>query len=165
MPPVETATGEEMIPCVTGDPKENKSVTVSKIRQGMVKDENYVHTDNNFTTQLKDKLDGISLALKSGNSNVDAEQFNFLTDAINKSTIIPSYFDRENAIKYLDVSDTEFARLTYKGTKFHPVQPLLSPVRVQGMTKPVYLKDTLDALKKNGLIRPKKSRGKYKTKN
>jgi hypothetical protein len=33
------------------------------------------------------------------------------------------------------------------------------------MTKPVYLKDTLDALKKNGLIRPKKSRGKYKTKN
>lgn len=38
MPPVETATGEEMIPCVTGDPKQNKSVTVSKIRQGMVKD-------------------------------------------------------------------------------------------------------------------------------
>jgi hypothetical protein len=71
----------------------------------------------------------------------------------------------ENAIKYLDVSDTEFARLTYKGTKFHPVQPLLSPVRVQGMTKPVYLKETLDALKNNGLIRPKKSRGKYKTKN
>lgn len=33
MPPVETATGEEMIPCVTGSPKENKSVTVSKIRQ------------------------------------------------------------------------------------------------------------------------------------
>lgn len=59
MPPVETATGEEMIPCVTGSPKQNKSVTVSKIRQGMVKDENYVHTDNNFTTQLKDKLDGI----------------------------------------------------------------------------------------------------------
>ena len=50
MPPVETATGEEMIPCVTGSPKENKSVTVSKIRQGMVMDENYVHTDNNFTT-------------------------------------------------------------------------------------------------------------------
>lgn len=59
MPPVETATGEEMIPCVTGDPKQNKSVTVSKIRQGMVKDESYVHTDNNFTTQLKTKLDGI----------------------------------------------------------------------------------------------------------
>lgn len=59
MPPVETATGEEMIPCVTGSPKENKSVTVSKIRQGMVMDENYVHTDNNFTTQLKTKLDGI----------------------------------------------------------------------------------------------------------
>lgn len=59
MPPVETATGEEMIPCVTGSPKENKSVTVSKIRQGMVMDESYVHTDNNFTTQLKDKLDGI----------------------------------------------------------------------------------------------------------
>ena len=57
MPPVDIATGEEMIPCVTGSPKENKSVTVSKIRQGMVKDENYVHTDNNFTTQLKDKLD------------------------------------------------------------------------------------------------------------
>ena len=38
MPPVETATGEEMIPCVTGSPKENKSVTVSKIRQGMVMD-------------------------------------------------------------------------------------------------------------------------------
>lgn len=32
------------------------------------------------------------------------------------------------------------------------------------MTKPVYLKETLDALKNNGLIRPKKSRGKYKTK-
>lgn len=115
----------------------------------------------NYSTILASLLDGISLALKSGNSNVDAEQFNFLTDAINRSAIIPSYFDRENAIKYLDVSDTEFARLTYKGTKFHPVQPLLSPVRVQGMTKPVYLKDTLDALKKNG----KKSRGKYKTKN
>lgn len=99
----------------------------------------------NYNTILASLLDGISLALKSGNSNVDAEQFNFLTDAINKSTIIPSYFDRENAIKYLDVSDTEFARLTYKGTKFHPVQPLLSPVRVQGMTKPVYLKETLDA--------------------
>lgn len=97
----------------------------------------------NYNTILASLLDGISLALKSGNSNVDAEQFNFLTDAINKSTIIPSYFDRENAIKYLDVSDTEFARLTYKGTKFHPVQPLLSPVRVQGMTKPVYLKETL----------------------
>lgn len=78
----------------------------------------------NYNTILASLLDGISLALKSGNSNVDAEQFNFLTDAINKSTIIPSYFDRENAIKYLDVSDTEFARLTYKGTKFHPVQPL-----------------------------------------
>lgn len=118
----------------------------------------------NYSTILASLLDGISLALKSGNSNVDAEQFNFLTDAINRSTIIPSYFDRKNAIKYLDVSDTEFARLTYKGTKFHPVQPLLSPVRVQGMTKPVYLKETLDALKNNGLIRPKKSRGKYKTK-
>ena len=59
MPPVDTATGEEMIPCVTGSPKQNKSVTVSKIRQGMVKDESYVHTDNNFTTQLKTKLDGI----------------------------------------------------------------------------------------------------------
>lgn len=72
----------------------------------------------NYNTILASLLDGISLALKSGNSNVDAEQFNFLTDAINRSTIIPSYFDRENAIKYLDVSDTEFARLTYKGTKF-----------------------------------------------
>lgn len=105
----------------------------------------------NYNTILASLLDGISLALKSGNSNVDAEQFNFLTDAINRSTIIPSYFDRENAIKYLDVSDTEFARLTYKGTKFHPVQPLLSPVRVQGMTKPVYLKETLDALKNKSL--------------
>ena len=114
----------------------------------------------NYNTILASLLDGISLALKSGNSNVDAEQFNFLTDAINRSTIIPSYFDRENAIKYLDVSDTEFARLTYKGTKFHPVQPLLSPVRVQGMTKPVYLKETLDALKNNGLIRPMRSRSK-----
>lgn len=83
----------------------------------------------NYSTILASLLDGISLALKSGNSNVDAEQFNFLTDAINKSTIIPSY------------------------------------VRVQGMTKPVYLKETLDALKNNGIIRPKKSRGKYKTKN
>lgn len=121
----------------------------------------------NYNTILASLLDGISLALKSGNSNVNvnAEQFNFLTDAINKSTIIPSYFDRENAIKYLDISDTEFARITYKGTKFHPVTPLLSPVRVQGMTKPVYLKDSLDALKNNGLVRPKKPRGKYKTKN
>ena len=65
----------------------------------------------------------------------------------------------------LIIIGTQTARLTYKGTKFHPVQPLLSPVRVQGMTKPVYLKETLDALKNNGLIRPKKSRGKYKTKN
>lgn len=79
----------------------------------------------NYNTILASLLDGISLALKSGNSNVDAEQFNFLTDAINKSTIIPSYFDRENAIKYLDVSDTEFARLTYKGTKFHPVTTVI----------------------------------------
>jgi len=55
MPPVETATGEEMIPCVTGSPKENKSVTVSKIRQGMVMDESYVHTDNNFTTPVKNQ--------------------------------------------------------------------------------------------------------------
>jgi hypothetical protein len=109
----------------------------------------------NYNTILASLLDGISLALKSGNSNVNADQFNFLTDAINKSTIIPSYFDRENAIKYLDISDTEFARITYKGTKFHPVTPLLSPVRVQGMTKPVYLKDSLDALKNNGLVRPK----------
>ena len=61
----------------------------------------------NYNTILASLLDGISLALKSGNSNVDAEQFNFLTDAINRSTIIPSYFDRENAIKYLDVSDTK----------------------------------------------------------
>lgn len=105
----------------------------------------------NYNTILASLLDGISLALKSGNSNVNTEQFNFLTDAINKSTIIPSYFDRENAIKYLDISDTEFARITYKGTKFHPVTPLLSPVRVQGMTKPVYLKDSLDALKNKGL--------------
>ena len=103
--------------------------------------------------------------MNSRHSNVNAEQFHFLTEAITQSTLRPSYFDRENAIKYLDISDTEFARITYKGTKFHPVTPLLSPVRVQGMTKPVYLKDTLDALKKNGLIRPKKSRGKYKTKN
>lgn len=105
----------------------------------------------NYNTILASLLDGISLALKSGNSNVDAEQFNFLTDAINKSTIIPSYFD--------DVSDTEFARLTYKGTKFHPVQPLLSPVRVQGMTKPVYLKETLDALKKQRAYTSKEVKG------
>lgn len=70
----------------------------------------------NYNTILASLLDGISLALKSGNSNVDAEQFNFLTDAINKSTIIPSYFDRENAIKYLDVSDTEFARVSSRTT-------------------------------------------------
>lgn len=107
----------------------------------------------NYNTILASLLDGISLALKSGNSNVDAEQFNFLTDAINRSTIIPSYFDRENAIKYLDVSDTEFARLT------HPVQPLLSPVRVQGMTKPVYLKETLDALKKQRAYTSKEVKG------
>nr|UWF97620.1 MAG: hypothetical protein [Bacteriophage sp.] len=37
----------------------------------------------NYNTILASLLDGISLALKSGNSNVDAEQFNFLTDAIN----------------------------------------------------------------------------------
>lgn len=81
----------------------------------------------NYNTILASLLDGISLALKSGNSNVNADQFNFLTDAINKSTIIPSYFDRENAIKYLDVSDTEFARLTYKGTKFLPYNRYYHP--------------------------------------
>lgn len=53
----------------------------------------------NYNTILASLLDGISLALKSGNSNVDAEQFNFLTDAINKSTIIPSYFDRKKCHK------------------------------------------------------------------
>lgn len=42
----------------------------------------------NYNTILASLLDGISLALKSGNSNVDAEQFNFLTDAINKSTMM-----------------------------------------------------------------------------
>ena len=77
----------------------------------------------NYNTILASLLDGISLALKSGNSNVDAEQFNFLTDAINRSTIIPSYFDRENAIKYLDVSDTEFARLHTKALSFIPYLP------------------------------------------
>lgn len=72
----------------------------------------------NYNTILASLLDGISLALKSGNSNVNAEQFNFLTDAINKSTIIPSYFDRENAIKYLDISDTEFARKHIRALNF-----------------------------------------------
>lgn len=54
----------------------------------------------NYNTILASLLDGISLALKSGNSNVDAEQFNFLTDAINKSTIIPSYFDGNYILFY-----------------------------------------------------------------
>lgn len=119
----------------------------------------------NYNTILASLLDGISIALKSGNSNVDADQFDFITDAINKYTIIPSYFDRENAIKYLNVSDAEFSKLTYKGTKFRPITPILSPIRVQGMTKPVYLKDTLDAIKNSGLIKEKKPRGKYRTKN
>lgn len=42
----------------------------------------------NYNTILASLLDGISLALKSGNSNVNADQFNFLTDAINKGTDI-----------------------------------------------------------------------------
>ena len=31
MTPVETVTGTEIIPCVTGEPKKNKSVTISQI--------------------------------------------------------------------------------------------------------------------------------------
>ena len=42
----------------------------------------------NYNTILASLLDGISLALKSGNSNVDAEQFNFLTDAINRRSVL-----------------------------------------------------------------------------
>ncbi len=36
MTPVEAVTGTEIIPCVTGEPKKNKSVTISQIREGMV---------------------------------------------------------------------------------------------------------------------------------
>lgn len=36
MTPVETVTGTEIIPCVTDEPKKNKSVTISQIREGMV---------------------------------------------------------------------------------------------------------------------------------
>lgn len=74
----------------------------------------------NYNTILASLLDGISLALKSGNSNVDAEQFNFLTDAINRSTIIPSYFDRENAIKYLDEAIQNLQGLHTKALSFIP---------------------------------------------
>lgn len=81
----------------------------------------------NYNTILASLLDGISLALKSGNSNVNADQFNFLTDAINKSTIIPSYFDRENAIKYLDVSDTSLQGLHTKVLSFIPYNRYYHP--------------------------------------
>lgn len=36
MTPVEAVTGTEIIPCVTDEPKKNKSVTISQIREGMV---------------------------------------------------------------------------------------------------------------------------------
>lgn len=36
MTPVEAVTGTEIIPCVTDEPKKNKSVTISQIRKGMV---------------------------------------------------------------------------------------------------------------------------------
>lgn len=36
MTPVEVVTGTEIIPCVTDEPKKNKSVTISQIREGMV---------------------------------------------------------------------------------------------------------------------------------
>lgn len=36
MTPVEAVTGTEIIPCVTDEPKKNRSVTISQIREGMV---------------------------------------------------------------------------------------------------------------------------------
>lgn len=36
MTPVEAVTGTEIIPCVTDEPKKNKSVTISQIREGVV---------------------------------------------------------------------------------------------------------------------------------
>lgn len=119
----------------------------------------------NFNIMLSSMFEQIAENLKSGNSNVDAETFDAITDCINKSTIIPNFMDREHVIKHMNISDSEFARLTYKGTKFHPVKPILTTHRVQGMTKPVYLTSDIDELLKSGIVRHKKSRGKYNTKN
>lgn len=94
------------------------------------------------------KLNNFLFAAMSGVGGYDIASTNILPDRAN-----------------VTVTDNRIIHITKKlSTTDNPVQPLLSPVRVQGMTKPVYLKETLDALKNNGLIRPKKSRGKYKTK-
>lgn len=118
-----------------------------------------------YNSKISSLFEKIAENLKSGNSNVDAETFDIITDCINKSTIIPDFMDRENVIRYMDISDAEFSRLTYKGTKFHPVTPLLSTHRVQGLVKPVYLRSDIDELLKSGNVRHKKARGKYKTRN
>jgi hypothetical protein len=59
------------------------------IRQSIVLDANYVHTDNNFTTPLKDKLDGIEAGAEK-NIQADWSQVNALADDFikNKPTIL-----------------------------------------------------------------------------
>lgn len=68
MPSAATLEGSELIPIVQGG--SNKSTTVAKIKEGLAttqqienkvdKDGNKVLSDENFTTTLKNKLDGVA---------------------------------------------------------------------------------------------------------
>lgn len=54
MTPVETVTGTEIIPCVTDEPKKNKSVTISQIYAAYNAVQAFPLSDNEYEDVLSD---------------------------------------------------------------------------------------------------------------
>ena len=94
-----------------------------------VSDASYVHTDNNFTTALKDKLDGIEAGAEV-NVQADWNEADSTDDAFikNKPTIPTKVSDLTNDSGFTAVSVTQ---IQSTGTK-------IAEVEVDGVTTDIY---------------------------
>lgn len=64
MTPVETVTGTEIIPCVTDEPKKNKSVTISQIYAAYNAVQSVSLSDKEYDDVLSDFVHPLSLEEK-----------------------------------------------------------------------------------------------------
>lgn len=106
-------------------------------------------------------LETLIVSLKNDSCILSEKKMEDIAGYISYITKCPEYFDRTNAIKYLNVSESHFNKLISTGTKFKPIKPILEKRRVKGMVKAVYLKSDLDKLIEDGNLKEPKKRGKY----
>jgi len=89
----------------------------------------------NYSNTLADLLTIIADNLRSGNSNVDADQLDMITAAINGITNYERQIGTDEAIKFLKVSRNYF---------YDHVKPILKGVKIPGQKTIYYTKKELE---------------------